>query len=105
MELWSVLEIFLRKKYPDLSSSEIKQHIDAGACLVNGKIEKIGSKEIDLKKDRITLKKLKDLTKKVKSKSKKRIIFEDEHILVYDKEACYPSTATNNKKKLIFMGS
>lgn len=94
------LRNFLKKKYPDLSSSEIKQHIDAGACLLNGKIERIGSKEIDVKKDRVILKKLKDLQKKTKIQiSQKRIIFSDEHILVYDKEAHYPSTATSNKKE------
>ena len=93
------LRNYLKKKFPELNSSEIKLHIDSGACTINGRIEKIGSKEINLKKDRIVLRKLKkDFQVPKLSVKEERIIYEDEHLLVYDKEAHYPCTATANRK-------
>lgn len=71
--------------------------LEQGACTVNGKIESFGSRIIDPKKDKIKFSLLRqEAPKKLKIK-KSHVIFEDEYILVYNKEAGWASLATESK--------
>jgi RluA family pseudouridine synthase len=92
------LASYLKKKYPGLSSRVLKRALEQGACLVNGKIERFASRLIDPNKDKIEYKDLRPKSKDKLSIKAERIIFEDEHMLVYNKEAGYPSLNTESKK-------
>jgi 16S rRNA U516 pseudouridylate synthase RsuA-like enzyme len=53
------LSKYLKDKFPEFSSKEIKRALENGACQVNGKIETFSSREIDVKKDKINFQKKK----------------------------------------------
>jgi RluA family pseudouridine synthase len=75
-----------------------------GACTVNGKVERYASREVNPQKDKIAYRKVKELVNKPLVISKARIIFEDEYLLVYDKEGYYPSTETSSKNQIHLLG-
>lgn len=92
------LQKFLKEKYPDFSSKEIKRALENGACTVNGKIEIFATKEIDPRKDKITFKPQKFKAQEKLEIKKDHIVFEDEDLLVYNKEAGHACMATEGKK-------
>ena len=89
---------YLKEKYPDFSSKEIKRSLENGACTVNGKIETFASREVNPGKDKIKFKVHKFKAQEKLSIKKNRIIFEDDDVLVYDKEAGHACMATESKK-------
>jgi 23S rRNA pseudouridine1911/1915/1917 synthase len=78
---------FLKKKYPQLSNREIKASLELGSCLVNGEIESFSSREIDPKKARVDFRFIKAPKTPQLIIQNERIVWEDDWILVYDKEA------------------
>jgi len=98
------LRNYLKEKYPELSNKVIKKSLEMGACTVNGKIERYASREISPNKDKIIYRKVKDTSHKQLIIDKARIIFEDEYLLIYDKEGHYPSLETNSKTQVHLLG-
>lgn len=92
------LATYLKNKFPNLSSREIKRALEQGACTVNACIERFGSRQIDPAKDLIKFKAIKTQATKKLTIQKERIIFENQYILVYDKEAGHPSLPTESNK-------
>lgn len=91
---------YIKDRYEGLSRRLIKRALERGACVVNGKIERFASREIDPKKDKVVYK---DIRPKALDKliiAPENIIFEDEHLLIYNKEAGYPSLATKDKARV-----
>ncbi len=93
------LKDYIQNKYPELSRREIKRALDRGACLVNGKIERFATREIDPRKDKIVYKYMKPQAKARLEIQKDRIVFEDEHLLVYNKNGAYPALATKKEDR------
>ena len=91
------LSQYIKDKYDDLSSRQIKRMLEQGLCTVNGKIESFGSRIIDPKKDKIKITPLKQEEAKKLLIKKTNVVFEDEHILVYNKEAGWASLPTESK--------
>jgi RluA family pseudouridine synthase len=92
------LSYYLKEKHPDFSNKEIKRSLENGACTINGKIETFASREINPAKDKIIFN-----TKKFKAAEKleikkQNIKFEDDDLLIYDKEAGHACMATEGKK-------
>jgi 23S rRNA pseudouridine1911/1915/1917 synthase len=98
------LRNYLKEKYSELSNVAIKKSLEMGACTVNGKIERYASREVNPLKDKIAYRKLKEIVSKPLIINRARIIFEDEYLLIYDKEAYYPSTETNSKNQIHLLG-
>lgn len=92
------LSKYLKEKYPDYSSKEIKRSIENGACIINGEIEIFGSREINPQKDKIKLKAFKFKAQEKLIIKKNHIVFEDDDLLVYNKEAGHACMATESKK-------
>ena len=91
------LLLYIKERHPDLSNRELKRAFERGACLVNGKIERYASRKIDPTKDKVEFTYVKtEAQAKLEIKSS-RIIYEDEYLLVYDKEAGHPIMATEAK--------
>ncbi len=90
---------YIKDKYSDLSNREIKRALERGACLVNGKIERYASREIEAKKDKVEFTYIQTEAQAKLVIKKSRIVFEDEHLLVYDKEAGHPIMATEAKSE------
>lgn len=88
---------YLKNKYKNYGSREMKRALEKGACLVNGKIERFGSKLVDPTKDKIEFKEINFIAREKLLIKKERIIFEDNWILIYDKEAGYPALPTEGK--------
>ena len=88
---------YLKDRYKDMSAREIKRALDMGACLVNGKIERLGSRMIDTQKDKVKFKAIKTQAQEKLVIKKENIIFEDEDILVYNKSAGHPTMAVEGK--------
>lgn len=92
------LTYYLKDKYPDFSNKELKRSLENGACTVNGKIETFASREINPKTDKISFN-----TKKFKAPEKleikkQNIEFEDDDLLIYNKEAGHACMKTEGKK-------
>jgi 23S rRNA pseudouridine1911/1915/1917 synthase len=92
------LSKYLKDKFPEFSSKEIKRALENGACQVNGKIETFSSREIDVKKDKINFQKKKFKAQEKLVIKKSHIIFADDDLLVYDKEAGHACMQTQNNK-------
>jgi RluA family pseudouridine synthase len=88
---------YLKDKYKDMSAREIKRALDMGACSVNGKIERLGSRVIFIPKDKIKFKAIKTQAQEKLIIKKENIIFEDDDILVYNKSAGHPTMSTENQ--------
>jgi 23S rRNA pseudouridine1911/1915/1917 synthase len=88
---------YLKDRYKDMSAREIKRALDMGACLVNGKIERLGSRMIDTQKDKVKFKAIKTQAQEKLVIKKGNIIFEDEDILVYNKSAGHATMAVEGK--------
>lgn len=92
------LQDFLREKLPLVySSRDIKRQLECGRCLVNGLVERFASKRL-LAKDRIQF----DPTSLGGATERfcfelNRLLFEDEHLLVYDK----PAGVTSDEKGIL----
>ncbi len=89
---------YIKEKHPDFSSKEIKRALENGACKVNGEIEVFGSREINPSKDQIQFKPQKFKAQAKLEIKKDRIIYEDEDLLVYNKEAGHACMVTEGKK-------
>jgi 23S rRNA pseudouridine1911/1915/1917 synthase len=98
------LRNYLKEKYPELSNVVIKKSLEMGACTVNGKVERYASREVNPQKDKIGYRKIKEVAIKPLLIDKARIVFEDEYLLVYDKEGYYPSTETSSKNQIHLLG-
>jgi 23S rRNA pseudouridine1911/1915/1917 synthase len=92
------LSQYLKNKFPDLSSRQIKRMLEQGACTINGTIESFGSRIINPNKDKIIFKKLKDEKPKKLIIKKSNIVYQDEYILVYNKSAGWSSLPTESKE-------
>ena len=92
------LSKYLKEKYPDFSSKEIKRSLENGACTINGQIETFASREINPQKDKVVLKTQKFKAQEKLIIKKSHIIFEDDDLLVYNKEAGHACMATEGKK-------
>ncbi len=98
------LKDFLQAKYPDLSARVIKRALEQGACKVNGKIERFATRRINPEEDKISYT---DIRPKAVEKlviDPQRIVFEDEFLIVYNKEAGHPSLATEGQGKTHLLG-
>lgn len=71
--------------------------LEQGLCSINGKIESFGSRMVDPKKDKIQFTPVKQEAAKKLVIKKTNVVFEDEHILVYNKEAGWASLPTESK--------
>ena len=91
------LLLYIKEKYKDLSNRELKRAFERGACLVNGKIERYASRKIDPTKDKIEFTYVKTEAQAKLEIKPSRIVYEDEYLLVYDKEAGHPIMATEAK--------
>ncbi len=91
------LLLYIKEKYTDLTNREIKRALERGACLVNGKIERYASRKIDPNKDKVEFTYIKTEAQAKLEIKKSRIVYEDDYILVYDKEAGHPIMATEAK--------
>jgi RluA family pseudouridine synthase len=98
------LRNYLKEKYPELSNLVIKKSLEMGACTVNGKVERYASRDVNPQKDKVAYRKVKDVVNKPLVINKARIVFEDEYLLVYDKEGYYPSTETSSKNQIHLLG-
>jgi RluA family pseudouridine synthase len=92
------LSKYLKDKYPDFSNREIKRAVENGACTINGKVETFSSREINPGKDKIVFKEQKFKAKEKLVIKKTHIIYEDDDLLVYNKEAGHACMATESKK-------
>lgn len=90
---------YLKDKYQDYGNRELKRALEAGACLVNGKIERYASREIDPRKDKIKFTKMRIAALPRLVVEAERIIYEDEQILVYDKAAGHSMMATEKSSE------
>ncbi len=90
---------YLKKKYPDLTNRSLKRALDMGACTVNGRIEKFSSLIINPKSDKIKFRFVESNAQANLKISKNRIIFEDDYLLVYDKEAGHATMNTETARK------
>lgn len=88
---------FLKNKYKNYGSRELKRALEKGACLVNGKIERFGTKIIDPTKDKIEFREIEFKARPKLTIKNERIIYEDNHLLIYNKEAGYSSLPTEGK--------
>ena len=89
---------FLSKKVPELSNRKLKNLIDLGKCKLNGKIETFATTQLK-EGDQIELQLLKVERPKF---SKEHILYEDTHLLVYDKPpflVCDPKSIHSFFKK------
>ncbi len=91
---------YLKQKYPNLTNRALKRALEQGACTVNGKIERFASRIIEVRKDKIIFRDIETKAIEKLTIKKPRIVFEDEHILVYDKEAGHPMMATESAKQV-----
>ncbi len=91
------LLLYIKEKYTDLTNREIKRALERGACLVNGKIERYASRKIDPTKDKVEFTYIKTEAQAKLEIKAARIVYEDEYMLVYDKEAGHPIMATEAK--------
>ncbi len=91
------LLLYIKEKYTDLTNREIKRALERGACLVNGKIERYASRKIDPTKDKVEFTYIKTEAQAKLEIKASRIVYEDDYILVYDKEAGHPIMATEAK--------
>ena len=92
------LRTYLKNKYPGLTNKVMDRALKKGACLINGKIETFATRKIDPSKDKI---KYTDIRESGKGKliiDAKRIIYEDEHMIVYNKEAGHLTLAAYAKE-------
>lgn len=89
---------YIKEKHKNLTNRIIKRALEQGACLVNGKIERYASRQIDPKKDKIDFTYIKPEAKAKLVIEKSRIVFEDDYILVYNKAAGHPIMATEGNK-------
>ena len=71
--------------------------LEQGACTVNGRIESFGSRIIDPKKDKVKFTVLKQEVPQKLVIKKTHVVFEDEDILVYNKEPGWASLPTESK--------
>ncbi|MCE2929230.1 MAG: RluA family pseudouridine synthase [Candidatus Caenarcaniphilales bacterium] len=91
------LSQYLKALYPDLSSRILKRALEQGACLINGKIERYGSRMIDTRKDKINFTVVKPKSIDRLTIKKEKILFEDDFLIAYDKEAGHSALATEGK--------
>ncbi len=91
------LLLYIKEKYSDLTNREIKRALERGACLVNGKIERYASRKIEPGKDKVEFTYIKTEAQAKLEIKATRIVYEDDHMLVYDKEAGHPIMATEAK--------
>lgn len=89
---------YIKEKYKNLTNRSIKRALEQGACLVNGKIERYASRQINPKQDKINFTYIKPEARAKLIIEKSRIIFEDDHILAYNKTAGHPIMATEGNK-------
>lgn len=90
---------YLQEIHNDLSNRAIKRALEAGACTINGKIERYASREINPKKDKIVFNKLETKAKARLIIEKTRIIYEDQQILVYDKPSGHAIMSTEKSSE------
>lgn len=98
------LKDYLRDKYPDLSSRVIKRALEQGACKVNGKIERFATRRLDLSVDKVSYSGIRPEAQGKLIIDPKRIVLEDEHLIIYNKEGGYPTLATEGKDKVHLHG-
>ncbi len=98
------LKDYLRDKYPDLSSRIIKRALEQGACKVNGKIERFATRRLDLSVDKVSYSGIRPEAQARLVISPERILFEDEYLIIYNKEGGYPTLATEGKDKVHLHG-
>lgn len=75
------LQQFLKELYPHLSGKKIKEYLDLGLCSVNGKVEKRGGFLVTEE----TNVELQEKPTLETTFNPSRILFEDEHLLFYNK--------------------
>ncbi len=98
------LKDYLRDKYPDLSSRIIKRALEQGACKVNGKIERFATRRIDLSVDKVSYSGIRPEALGKLIIDPERILYEDEYLIIYNKEGGYPTLATEGKDKVHLHG-
>ena len=91
----SLLQFLQRNLQGRLSGRGIKKMLEQGACKVNGKQERFASRKLRVG-ERVRFDSEHPLIQKPKHADLSRIVFEDEHILVYDK----PAGLASDKKGL-----
>ena len=90
---------YLKDKYKDYGNRELKRALECGACLVNGKIERYASREIDPRQDKIQFTQMKIAARPRLVIEPERIIYEDEQMLVYNKAAGHSMMATEKSSE------
>jgi len=92
---------YLKEKHDDLTNRSIKRALEAGACTVNGKIERYASVEITTK-DKVVFRNIKTKAKARLVIEDSRIIYQDDQVLVYNKDAGHAimSTEKSNEANL-----
>ncbi|MDA0772063.1 MAG: RluA family pseudouridine synthase [Cyanobacteria bacterium] len=92
---------YLKEKHDDLTNRSIKRALEAGACTVNGKIERYASVEIK-PKDKVVFRNIETKAKPRLVIEDSRIIYQDDQVLVYNKDAGHAimSTEKSNEANL-----
>lgn len=90
---------YLKEKHEGLTKRVLKRALERGACTVNGKIERFATRPVNPSKDKIIYKDVRFEALDKLIIQPQRIIFEDEYILIYDKEGGYPALATKNEDR------
>lgn len=93
------LKDYLKSLHPDLSNREIKRALEQGACKVNGAIERFPNRTINKRKDKIQFSYIKPKAKPKLEIHQSEIVYENESILVYNKDSGYACMATEGKKQ------
>ncbi len=87
---------YLKEKYKDLSSRQIKRALEIGACKINGEIEIFTSRELKAR-DKVEFKPLKIEALAKLEIQEERILYADDNLLAYNKEAGYAALATESQ--------
>lgn len=95
---------YLKEKYKNTSKRSIKRSLEQGACLINGKIERFTSRLIDPDEDEITYFNINAQAKPKLIIDPKRIIYEDRHFVIYNKEPGHPALKTEGKNSIHLHG-
>ena len=82
----------------------MRRALEAGACKINGKIERFATRVINPSQDKIEYQNIKTESKGKLTITDDRIVFEDEHLLIYNKEPGHPALDTEGNKQTHLFG-
>ena len=91
---------YLKEKHDNLTNRAIKRALEAGACTVNGKIERYAYVELK-PKDKVVFRNIETKAKPRLVIEDSRIIYEDDQVLVYNKDAGHAIMSTEKSTRSV----